>query len=157
MILGDSYRTFITEKYQFLGDIMSLLKANLGDIWSKCGQNLVFFRDRENPVLVILPFQSLSQIIQAATWELLLFAYVKTKAQISCMVTAQLISSWLDSTIISLCHKIRNFKPLAIFRDHTAWFVSDLVGNHEERFSRDPTVHPKNSVTLTICCKFLKY
>ena len=28
---------------------MSPLKANLGDIWTKSGQNLPFLRDRENP------------------------------------------------------------------------------------------------------------
>ena len=33
--------------------------------------------------------------------------------------------------------KIRNFKPLAIFCGCTAWFVSDLVGNHEDRFSHN--------------------
>ena len=30
-----------------------------------------------------------------------------------------------------------NFKPLTIFLDCTAQFVSDLVGNPEERFSSD--------------------
>ena len=33
--------------------------------------------------------------------------------------------------------KIRSFKPLAIFCGCTAWFVSDLVGKPEDRFSRD--------------------
>ena len=32
---------------------------------------------------------------------------------------------------------IRNLKPLAIFCCCTAWFVSDLVGNSEDRFSND--------------------
>ena len=32
---------------------------------------------------------------------------------------------------------IRNFKVLAIFHDCTAWFVSGLAGNPEDRFSRD--------------------
>ena len=32
---------------------------------------------------------------------------------------------------------IRNFKPLAIFCRSTAWFVSDLVGNPEDRFSHN--------------------
>ena len=31
----------------------------------------------------------------------------------------------------------RNFKPLAIFRGCTARFVSDLVGNPEDRFSHN--------------------
>ena len=30
-----------------------------------------------------------------------------------------------------------NFKPLAIFCGFTAWFVSDLVGNLEDRFSQN--------------------
>ena len=30
---------------------------------------------------------------------------------------------------------MQNFKPLAIFSDCTARFVSDLVGNPEDRFS----------------------
>ena len=30
-----------------------------------------------------------------------------------------------------------NFKPLAIFCSCTAWFVSDLVGNPEDRFSHN--------------------
>ena len=37
----------------------------------------------------------------------------------------------------TLTYEIRNFKPLAIFCCCTAWFVSDLVGNPEDRFSRD--------------------
>ena len=32
---------------------------------------------------------------------------------------------------------MRNYKPLAIFCDYTAWFVSDLVGNPDNRFSHD--------------------
>ena len=32
---------------------------------------------------------------------------------------------------------IRNFKPPAIFYNCTAWFVSDLVGNPEDRFSHN--------------------
>ena len=31
----------------------------------------------------------------------------------------------------------RKFKPLAIFCDCTAWFVSDLVGNPEDQFSHN--------------------
>ena len=42
---------------------------------------------------------------------------------------------YTDSTIPLLPKSIRNFKPLAIFFDCTAWFVSDLVGNPEDRFS----------------------
>ena len=43
---------------------------------------------------------------------------------------------YTDSTI-PLLPKIRNFKPLAIFCGCTALFVSDLVGNPEDRFSHN--------------------
>ena len=43
---------------------------------------------------------------------------------------------YLDSTI-PLLSKSKNFKPLAIFRGCKAWFVSDLVGNPEDRFSQN--------------------
>ena len=43
---------------------------------------------------------------------------------------------YIDSTI-PLLSKIRNFKPLAIFCCCTARFVSDLVGNPEDRFSQN--------------------
>ena len=39
----------------------------------------------------------------------------------------------------SLCFLNPNFKPLAIFSDCTARFVSDLVGNPEDRFSHNKT------------------
>ena len=65
----------------------------------------------------------------------LLYAYAKTKTQISCMVTAQLITDqclrfcYKDSTISQLP------KPLTIFCGPTVGFVSDLVGNPADRFS----------------------
>ena len=43
---------------------------------------------------------------------------------------------YLDSTI-PLLPKPQNFKPLAIFCDCTAWFVSDQVRNPEDRFSHN--------------------
>ena len=43
---------------------------------------------------------------------------------------------YMDSTI-SLLPKSKIFKPLAIFCGCTAWFVSDLVGNPEDRFSHN--------------------
>ena len=42
---------------------------------------------------------------------------------------------YIDSTIPLL--PIRNFKPLAILCDCTARFVSDLVGDHEDRLSHN--------------------
>ena len=44
---------------------------------------------------------------------------------------------YMDSTIPLLPIKIRNFKPPAIFCGCTAWFMSDLVGNPEDRFSHN--------------------
>ena len=68
------------------------------------------------------------------------FVYAKYKTQISCAVTAQLISGfcfrYTDSTI-PLLSEFKNFKPLAIYSDCTARFVSDLVGNPEDRFSHN--------------------
>ena len=68
-----------------------------------------------------------------------LFAYVKTKPQISCAVTAQLISAFVFATQIvqSLFFLNPKFKPLAIFCSCTVRFVSDLVGNPEYRFSHN--------------------
>ena len=43
---------------------------------------------------------------------------------------------YIDSTI-PLLFLIRNFKPLTIFCDCTDRFVSDLVGNPEDRFSHN--------------------
>ena len=43
---------------------------------------------------------------------------------------------YTDSTI-TLLSKKRNFKPLAIFYGCTARFVSDVVGNPEDRFSQN--------------------
>ena len=40
-------------------------------------------------------------------------------------------------TTIPLLSKSENFKLLAIFCGCTAWFVSDLVGNPEDRFSHN--------------------
>ena len=57
------------------------------------------------------------------------FAYAKTKTQISFAVTAKLISAFVFAT--------QNFKPLAIFCGCTVRFVSDLVGNSEDRFSHN--------------------
>ena len=68
-----------------------------------------------------------------------LFAYAKTKTQISFAVAAKLISAFVFATRIvhPSTSKIRNFEPLAIFCGFTFRFVSDLVGNPEDRFSHN--------------------
>ena len=43
---------------------------------------------------------------------------------------------YIDSTI-HLLTKIKNFKPLAVLFGCTVQFMSELVGNREERFSLD--------------------
>ena len=67
----------------------------------------------------------------------LFFAYAKTKTQISCVVTAQLICAFVFAIRNPSTTVIRNFKPLAIFFGCTALFVLDLVGNPEDRFSHN--------------------
>ena len=66
-----------------------------------------------------------------------IFAHAKTKAQMSCAITAQLISTFflLNGKYISSSSKIQNIKLLGILSDYTDWFVSDLVGNPKDRFS----------------------
>ena len=59
------------------------------------------------------------------------FAYAKTKTQISCALTAQLVFAkiyYYPSTSY-----IRNCKPLAILCGCAARFVSDLVRNPDDR------------------------
>ena len=64
------------------------------------------------------------------------FAFAKTKAQISCAVTTQLISAFVFATWIVL-------QPLYLLNQKfqasccTTRFVSDLVGNPKDRFSRN--------------------
>ena len=62
------------------------------------------------------------------------FAYAKTKAHISCAVTAQLISAFVFGT--QIVQSLYFLKPLANFCGCTARFVSDLVENPEYNFLR---------------------
>ena len=67
------------------------------------------------------------------------FAYAKTKKQISFAVTAKLISTFIFATRIvqSLFYLNPKFQESSyILCDCTARFVSDLVGNPEDRFLR---------------------
>ena len=67
----------------------------------------------------------------------LLFADGKTKAQISCMAMAKLISTFVFAPLTALSHYFLNFKPLAIFCGCTVKFVLDLARYPEDRFSHD--------------------
>ena len=53
----------------------------------------------------------------------------------NCEADQRLCFRYTDSTSPRLLIP-KNFKPLACFCDCTGWFVSDLVGNPEDRFSR---------------------
>ena len=55
----------------------------------------------------------------------------------NCEADQRLCFRYMDSTIIVLLRKIRNFKHLAIFCSCTGRFVSDQVGNPEDSFSHD--------------------
>ena len=57
-----------------------------------------------------------------------LFAYAKTKTQISWAVTVKLISAFVFAYAKSTYFPNMNFKSLAIFCGCTARFVSDFVG-----------------------------
>ena len=46
---------------------------------------------------------------------------------------------------------MRNFKPLVILGGCTAWFVSDQVGNSEERFSHNETQYYKKDKLRSFC------
>ena len=70
------------------------------------------------------------------------FAYAKTKDTVcknkgadqlrsNCPADQRLCFRYIDSKVP------RHFKPLTIFCDCTARFVSDLVGNPDDTFSRD--------------------
>ena len=66
-----------------------------------------------------------------------IFAYAKTKAQISCAVTAQLISAFVfaKQTYNSFPNNVQNFNILAFFCGYIGRFESDPVGNPEDQFS----------------------
>ena len=65
--------------------------------------------------------------------------YAKTKAQISCTVTTQLISAFVFATWIvqSLYFLNPKFQTSSLFCGCAAWFMSELFGNSEDRFSHD--------------------
>ena len=81
-----------------------------------------------------------------------LFAYAKTKTQISFAVTAKLIRAFVFATQIvqSFYFLNRNFKPLAIFCGCTARFVWDLVGNPEDRFSHNVLIRGRTNGHVSV-------
>ena len=68
-----------------------------------------------------------------------LFAYAKTKSQISCAVTAQLISTLVFA--VEIVQSLYFLNPKFQVSSHLLWpfsqFVSDLVGNPEDRLSHN--------------------
>ena len=78
-------------------------------------------------------------------------AYVKTKAQISCAVTAQLISAFVFTTRIAQFLFFLNLKfPLARFCDYTGQFVLDQVRNLNHWLSL-----AKAHLLVSLCCASL--
>ena len=68
------------------------------------------------------------------------FSFAKTKAQISCAATAQLISALVFATQIVQFLFFLNLKFQVsnhLLYSWTGRFVWDLVGSPEDRFSRD--------------------
>ena len=63
--------------------------------------------------------------------------------QLCCNCTADQVLCFATWIVQSLNFLNPNFKSIAIFCGCTAWFVSDLVGNLEDRFSRN-TAHIKH-------------
>ena len=63
------------------------------------------------------------------------FAYAKTKAQITCAVTARLVSAFVFAA--KIMQSLFFLKSLVIFCGCTAKSVSDLAGHPGDRFSRD--------------------
>ena len=65
------------------------------------------------------------------------YMYAKTKTQISCAVTTQLISAYAFAS-----RKVKpiffNPKFLSFFCDYTHQFVLDRVGNYKDKFLCDP-------------------
>ena len=80
-----------------------------------------------------------------------IFAYAKTKSQISCAVTAQLIIAFVFVTQIVQFLFFLNPNFQAIFCRCTGRFVSDLVGNPV--FSRGSSYSVKDEVGKEISCK----
>ena len=72
----------------------------------------------------------------------LIFAHAKSKAQISCTITAQVISTFIFATQIvqSLFFLLKSGIAslyLSSVAHSIAWFLSDLVRNLEEKFSHN--------------------
>ena len=68
------------------------------------------------------------------------FAHAKTKTQISFAVTAKLISAFVFATqIVQSLYFLNTKFPASshLVWLYTAWFVWDLVGNPEDRFSHN--------------------
>ena len=129
------------ERETFLDPVKIMLLKNVTLGWTEC--KLVMFAMRGRGVKQRMDtstcvYPSSATFIWAASWENRLFAYAKTKAQISCAVIAQLISAFVFATqicTIILFFLNPNFKPLAIFYNCAARFVPDLVWNTEDRVS----------------------
>ena len=111
------------------------------EIWEVCD-----FEDNEvssslgigTVSLLFLICTSFTRPPRAMSWENLRFAYAKTKIQISCTVTTQLISAfvcYIDSTMTHVLLKIRNFMPLAILWVYSPVCVGPGQNSRRQVFS----------------------
>ena len=84
---------------------------------------------RQNFVLIYCRYHTLSRVVRKPA-----FCICENKDADQLRgnreANQRLCFRYIDSTI-------RNFKPLTIFCSCTAWFVSEQVGNPEDRFSRN--------------------
>ena len=55
-----------------------------------------------------------------------------------------------EQSVQYLFYLIQNFKPLAIFSDCVARFVSDLVGNPEDRFPHNEAHFDEDPTTIDV-------
>ena len=83
--------------------------------------------------------------------KIMVFAWAKTKAQISFTVTVKLISAFVFACRIVQFHCFLNLKILAfaMFISCTGRFVSDLVRNPEDWFSHE-------GAHLSVCIRLIK-
>ena len=60
---------------------------------------------------------------------------------------------YIEGTILILVNLNKNFKPLSFFFCFTVWFLLDLVGNPQERFSGDTAQLNEKTclMSLSIC------
>ena len=82
------------------------------------------------------------------------FSTCKKQRHRSAAADQRLCFCYIDSTLLS---SIRNYKPLAIFCACTAWFVSDVVGNPEDKSSHDEAYLNEMQYSHMHHCVFIQF